>query len=398
MTFEPEFSRPISVEGITPDKERTETLEANAKECAALAERFDLRSLSDFKTVMKLRRVGGGTLRVEGILSADVVQTCVVSLQEVHAHIDGKFETYFTEESLDLPEEIDLMLDDGESSPEMITNGHVDLGEVAAQYLSLNLDPYPRAPGVSLAAQLAEIGGEVRNSPFEMLQAAAEQQALMPSVEEGGPNRIKIIPRREKEPRMPKPRLTAVPAPEASVALMAKVLQPTESRMARLKWYPPIAPVHEAALASVAANNPAAPAAEVKAAKKSAPKKAAEKKPAAKKSAAKKSAAKKPVAKKAPAKTAKKAGVKKAAKKTAKKAVKKAVKKVAKKAVKKPLPKKAKATAKKAAARKAPAKKLARKPAKKMAKKTAKKTAVKTVKKAVKKAATKKLKKKTKAR
>ena len=57
-----------------------------------------------------------------------------------------------------------------EDSPEMVVNGMIDLGEVATQYLSLNLNPYPRAPGVSLAAQLAEAGMEVKNRPFAVLE------------------------------------------------------------------------------------------------------------------------------------------------------------------------------------------------------------------------------------
>lgn len=177
MTATPEFSHPLSIEGMTPDKERVERIRANDKECAALAKRFDLRGLSDFAAVMKIRRVAGGTVRVEGKLEAEVVQTCVVSLQDVHAHVTGEFETFFTEEEQPLPEDLDLLLDDPESAPEMLTNGHIDLGEVAAQYLSLNLDPYPRAPGVSLAAQLAELGVEGKNSPFTVLKGIGGKTA-----------------------------------------------------------------------------------------------------------------------------------------------------------------------------------------------------------------------------
>ena len=44
-----EFSRLIAIEGITPDKTRQEKVEATAAECAALAKRFDLRGLENFK-------------------------------------------------------------------------------------------------------------------------------------------------------------------------------------------------------------------------------------------------------------------------------------------------------------------------------------------------------------
>jgi uncharacterized metal-binding protein YceD (DUF177 family) len=169
MTIPPEFSRLIAIEGITPDKVRKETITASAAECEALARRFDLRGLSEFKARISLRRVTGGpALRVQGDFEAEVVQTCVVSLQDVHAHVQGHFDTFFSEETAAPAAEI--ALDDDETSPEIITNGVIDMGEIVAQYLSLELDPYPRAPGVSLAAQLAEIGAEVKNSPFRVLE------------------------------------------------------------------------------------------------------------------------------------------------------------------------------------------------------------------------------------
>lgn len=168
-----EFSRPIAIEGITPDKTRNEKVEATAQECAALCKRFDLRGLENFKASINIRRVEGGeVVHVSGKLTADVIQTCVVSLQDVHAHVESDFETFFSENA---PEE-DEIVDGNEDAPELLRNGMLDLGEVAAQYLSLGLDPYPRAPGVSLAAQLQEIGGEVRNSPFAVLQGLTKEE------------------------------------------------------------------------------------------------------------------------------------------------------------------------------------------------------------------------------
>ena len=175
MTLQPEFSRVIAIEGIAPDKTRKETIAASAAECDALARRFDLRGLSNFKARLNLRRVTGGpALRVQGDFEAEVVQTCVVSLQDVHAHVEGHFDTFFSQETAAPAAEI--ALDDDETSPEIITNGVIDMGEIVAQYLSLELDPYPRAPGVSLAAQLAEIGAEVKNSPFRVLGGLKEQK------------------------------------------------------------------------------------------------------------------------------------------------------------------------------------------------------------------------------
>ena len=45
----------------------------------------------------------------------------------------------------------------------------IDLGALAAEFLILNLDVYPRKPGVSFEA--AEVSGDTlqRNSPFAVL-------------------------------------------------------------------------------------------------------------------------------------------------------------------------------------------------------------------------------------
>ena len=174
MAASPEFSRLIAIEGIIPDKTRKEQVEATPEECAALCRRFDLRALSGFRADLDIRRIPGGTaVKIDGKLVADVVQTCVVSLRDVESHIEASFESCFTEDAPEIEEmefSHDSLLNE-DNTPEMILNGQIDLGEVVAQHLALELDPYPRAPGVSLAAQMAESGTEGKNRPFQILEA-----------------------------------------------------------------------------------------------------------------------------------------------------------------------------------------------------------------------------------
>lgn len=173
MTTPPEFSRVIAVEGIIPDKIRRESIEATEEECAALAQRFDLQSLSGLKAKLNVLRVSEGNIvKVDGVIEAEVVQTCVVSLQGVPSEIKAKFDTYFTEdgkEGFEDEELLDIALED--EFPDMVMrDGQLDMGELVAQYLSLELDPYPRAPGVSLPAQLTEAGPTAKPNPFQILQ------------------------------------------------------------------------------------------------------------------------------------------------------------------------------------------------------------------------------------
>lgn len=178
MNAAPELSRPLSIEGIVPDKLREETVTATPEECTALAKRLDLRELENLTASLNVRRVSGGSvLRVSGRIQADVVQACVISLRDVPDSIDATFETFFTQdiEAENLGKELSFTAED-EDSPEMIISGMIDLGEVVTQYLSLNLNPYPRAPGVSLAAQLAAAGITGGDNPFAVLAALKDDK------------------------------------------------------------------------------------------------------------------------------------------------------------------------------------------------------------------------------
>lgn len=177
MTIAPEFSRLISIEGLSPDKTRTDNIEATPAECAALAKRFDLRRLSGFKAKISVLRVTEGKIiKVKGDFEAEAVQSCVVSLQDVLAEIEGHFETFFTEDGKDFEEDEEMNIESDEELPDVVNNGMLDIGELTAQYLCLELEPYPRATGVNLAAQMAEVGGNTKNRPFQILQELKDKQ------------------------------------------------------------------------------------------------------------------------------------------------------------------------------------------------------------------------------
>lgn len=142
-----EFSRRIDADKITASP-WTDSFEASEKECADLARRFNLEELKNLKAEVTLRRVSGGKMvMAEGRFDADVVQKCVVTLEPVRSHISSEFTSMFTENNLRfLPgAEVSVSPND-EESPEPIENGVIDMGEMIAQQLSLELDPYPRSP------------------------------------------------------------------------------------------------------------------------------------------------------------------------------------------------------------------------------------------------------------
>jgi hypothetical protein len=136
----PELSRPLLVDRV-PRKGSHEHIVAEEKECAALAKRFDLPQLFSFKARLLAMPWRGGGIHITGVVEADVERVSVVSLEKFR-----RIEK-FNVDQIYLPAKI--IVDAVEDDAEPIQNGEVDLGELAAETMGLELDPYPRMPGES---------------------------------------------------------------------------------------------------------------------------------------------------------------------------------------------------------------------------------------------------------
>jgi uncharacterized metal-binding protein YceD (DUF177 family) len=165
------FSRPIDVEALGGEPFEVE-IGAGDDERAALARRFELVSLEHLAASVRLTKLAKrGHFRLSGHMSADVVQSCVVTLEPVASHIEEDFERLYSE-SAPGPAgraEVELTLA-SEEPAEAIEGGFIDAGEALAEQLALALDPYPRR----LDASLQELGypsaaGRERASPFGAL-------------------------------------------------------------------------------------------------------------------------------------------------------------------------------------------------------------------------------------
>jgi hypothetical protein len=102
---------------------------------------------------------------------ADIVQSCVVTLEPVRSHIARSFTRV-----LQLMPGIDRFPDRGgpvaevpagEDSPDEIDSPVYDLGTPLREELALSIDPYPRAPGVAFELPADEVHPE---SPFAALE------------------------------------------------------------------------------------------------------------------------------------------------------------------------------------------------------------------------------------
>jgi len=140
---EPEFSRPFDRRGITAE---TIELTATAEECARLASRFGLVAVHALKASLSLEAVGDNVCAT-GKFTADIVQTCAVSGDELPVSLAENLSFRFVPEAEWADEdadEIELEADQLDDIPYDGTS--FDLGEAVAQSLALAIDPYAIGP------------------------------------------------------------------------------------------------------------------------------------------------------------------------------------------------------------------------------------------------------------
>lgn len=174
MANGPEFSRTVGVTTV-PRGGRTVMIEADAAERAALAERFDLVALDALQARFTLEPGNGGTVIVHGMLSAAAVQRCVVTLDPLPAMIEEKIDAVFADAASG-HDRIEIEVDPLAAEIEPLIDGRVDLGELAAQHLSLALDPYPRSPDAPAPADEPEPLVETLR-PFAVLKGRGDGEA-----------------------------------------------------------------------------------------------------------------------------------------------------------------------------------------------------------------------------
>lgn len=178
-----EFSRPLRIDHIDRAGKKI-TIETNSEEAAALAERFDLLSIESMSADFKVKPVEGGTkYEVTGHLFAKVTQQSIVSGLPVETEVKQDILAWYADyervtsfekvkkqrEREDIEDEREIKSE--EDDPEKIVNGAIDLGEVAAQFLGLALDEFPRGENEEIGAgDYIEVKPEeTKDNPFAAL-------------------------------------------------------------------------------------------------------------------------------------------------------------------------------------------------------------------------------------
>lgn len=161
------WSVPVRFEDI-PEAGLRIDLVADAGVRAALARAASVDAVERIEAGFDVTRHARDGLHVRGRVTATVRQTCVVTLEPVENEIDEAVDLTF------VPRrgggDVHVREDElgSHDPPEALVNGTVDLGAIAAEFVILGIDPYPRKPGAVFAVPATGDAGE---HPFAALAA-----------------------------------------------------------------------------------------------------------------------------------------------------------------------------------------------------------------------------------
>lgn len=140
-------------------------LSASEEQRRAIAQELDLASLDSLEAEVEVLP-WGKDYEVRGSFTASAVQTCGVTLEPLPVEISGRFSVKASEdppvEESGPDQEVGL---DSPDPPDLIENGVIDLAGYVIEHLALELDPFPRKPGVEFEPPK----GDAEPSPFAVL-------------------------------------------------------------------------------------------------------------------------------------------------------------------------------------------------------------------------------------
>lgn len=157
----------------------------------ALVKRLGLHGIDNMKAELRLQRQQvNKVIHITGRITANLQQKCVVSMEPVEEHVEDEFEAWYAEpnqavsftkarrERMSAKEQEEQPILEEFDDPEPVIDGKIDLGELVTQYLSLALNPYPRAEGVDYKAEagLEEAEEGTYDNPFAALKDWKERE------------------------------------------------------------------------------------------------------------------------------------------------------------------------------------------------------------------------------
>lgn len=152
-------------------------VEADARECAALATLWRIEAVNRLAADLQINRWKKDGVRIKGHVTGEIVQACVVTLEPVVSVIEQDIDQIFVPEGSKLARIVtdeagEMVLDpDGPDLPESFVGDTIDAGALVAEFAALAIDPYPKKPGVEFAGHVeSEAKDDRKPSPFAVLK------------------------------------------------------------------------------------------------------------------------------------------------------------------------------------------------------------------------------------
>jgi uncharacterized metal-binding protein YceD (DUF177 family) len=166
-----EFSCIIDLEHILHNQ-GCYSVDASLFQREALSKRFSIKSIELFSVNIEVSKNAVDTRGyfISGNLSAKITQKSIVSLQDVPENIDLDFAVRVFDRGY---QEHILEEQENEQDIELSDDDKIDIGEIAAQYLLLAINPYPRLEGEKFDS---ERYSELSDSPFAELQKIRDKE------------------------------------------------------------------------------------------------------------------------------------------------------------------------------------------------------------------------------
>lgn len=157
--------RPVVISKI-PKKGVRMNITLSAQESENVCVFYQLQNIAMFEAQLFLEKKTTTKLRLSGKVRANIVQTCVLSLEPVTAMVDEEIDmTLVPSEAFEhfrenLDDEGSLALLMESDVPDTYSNDYINVGSYILEYFALGLDPYP----------------QVRNAVFEEPEGAADKE------------------------------------------------------------------------------------------------------------------------------------------------------------------------------------------------------------------------------
>ncbi len=178
MTSNSELTYPLHWTDV-PNNGVQKKISASQVECKELAKTLDVVSISQVNAQFEITRWRRTGLKITADIRAEVVQDCVVSLENICSRLHEQAEWFFLPQirsTKNTDMETVLQIDPlGGDPADPLVDGKVDLGQLLTEHLCLMIDPFKRSDSVDFETMYKDVQGKTANefstaSPFAILE------------------------------------------------------------------------------------------------------------------------------------------------------------------------------------------------------------------------------------